>query len=141
MPRLPIPFCFFLIFLSLVLAIVTPRFAHNQNINPIVITHEVNFQFEPATITLTLRIAPHEDNREVCVETNGTNGYSRISCFPHIGLTPSSQVRIQYRDLRGARYHVQAVLSRFHDGQADNDFYFANATFCVLARGEPNTCD
>lgn len=131
-----------LIFLGILLSTACPALSvRGEEADPISITHTANFQFEPAAITLAIRIAPHEDNREVCVNTEGTNGYSRTSCFPHVGLNTNSQVRIVHRNLKGARYYVRAVLGRFQEGKEELDFHFAKDDFCILSRMKENSCD
>ena len=136
MSRFTISLCAVLLTVGLLFA-AYPSFAQRR---PIALTHSPNFVFEPATVDIVARIIPHVDNREVCVQLEGSSGYSRTSCFSHIGEDAPGQVIITYRNLVGGRYTVLAILGRYQEGHADMAFHFANDSFCILSRRGGSTC-
>jgi hypothetical protein len=70
------------------------------------------FQNAPATVRVTLIIERDAANRQACIDIEGDTGYSRSSCWEHIGEGARYQTVIYYPDLPAGRYTAVAEVTR-----------------------------
>jgi hypothetical protein len=69
------------------------------------------FQNAPATVRVTLIIERDKDNRQACLDIEGDTGYSRSSCWEHVGDGARYQTVIYYPDLPAGRYTAVAEVT------------------------------
>ena len=70
------------------------------------------FQNAPATIRVTLVIERDASNRQACLDIEGDTGYSRSSCWEHVGDGARYQTVIYYPDLPAGHYSAIAEITR-----------------------------
>ncbi len=75
------------------------------------------FQQAPATIRVTVVIQRDTRNRQACVSIEGDTGYSRSSCWEHVGEGARYQTVIYYPDLPAGRYAAQGTVVRVVEGK------------------------
>lgn len=78
-----------------------------------------HFQNGPGTIRVTLIIQRDTRNREACVSIEGDTGYSRSSCWEHVGEGARYQTVIYYPDLPPGNYVATAMVVRVVNGKRE----------------------
>jgi len=80
--------------------------------DPVRVSVYPRFQNAPATVRVTLIIEWDKDNRQACLYIEGDMGYSRNSCWEHVGEGARYQTVIYYPDLPAGRYTAIAEVTR-----------------------------
>lgn len=80
--------------------------------SPITIRLAGNFSSAPATIVVSARVEPHQDNRELCaLLTDGV--FETSSCRPHVGLKAPLQVVFEpFRNMEAGEYIAVVFVTR-----------------------------
>lgn len=83
---------------------------------------------------LTIKIEPHQDNREACLELDG--GMYSSSCWPLEGENHKRTTEKMVKDLSAGEYQVRLTVRR-----VSGEEIHATTKFCVIPRGgEINQC-
>ena len=93
----------------LLLTLVSPAYSADP---PIRLTIYPRFQHGPGTIRVTLIVQRNPLNRGVCISIEGDTGYSRSSCWDHVGEGARYETVFYYPDLPAGHYAAQATVIR-----------------------------
>ena len=67
-------------------------------------------QYSPGTIQLTAKVAPHENNRQLCLIIDGDTGYYRSSCITLDAEQAPITHQLRYGGLPEGQYEASAEL-------------------------------
>ena len=100
----------------LLLTLVSPAY---PAVPPIKLDIYPRFQHGPGTIRVKVLIPRDVHNRVACISIEGDTGYSRSSCWEHVGEGARYETLIYYPDLPAGHYVAQATIVRLVDGKRE----------------------